>query len=310
MRAMSETRPPLSAYLAPRYWPMWLLLGVVRAATVLPYRLLMAVGRATGRIARLVLADRRAVAERNIDRCLVDLDSDERDRLVRAHFRSLGMALFETGLAWWASDARLARLCHLEGREHLEAALQQGKGVIMLSAHFTCLEICSRMLAMNVPLNPVYRGFKNPVLQEVMLRGRERASVSVIPKNDIRQMVRILRKKGIVWYAPDQSHSGKASEIVPLFGLPSQTNTATSRLARLTGAPVLPFLPWRRADGSGYSIVIGEALAGFPSGDDAADAALFHRLIEEQVARVPEQYLWIHRRFKNVPGAEDFYSPA
>ncbi|MDH3646302.1 MAG: LpxL/LpxP family Kdo(2)-lipid IV(A) lauroyl/palmitoleoyl acyltransferase [Gammaproteobacteria bacterium] len=308
IRAMSESRPPLSNFLGPRYWPTWLLLGLVRLLCLLPYRPLMAVGRLLGRAALPLLAERRHIALRNIEKCRPELDDPQRKTLLKKHFESLGMAVFETGLAWWAKDARLAPLCHAEGTEYLHAALEKGRGAIMLSAHFTCLEICSRMLAMQVRLNPVYRRFRNPLLQEVMQRGRERSTDSAIPKEDLRQIVRTLKKNGVVWYAPDQSHSGKGAQIVPFFKIPAQTNTATTRLARMTGAPVLPFLPWRMPDGSGYRIVIGAEMDKFPSDDEIADTKLFHRMIEEHVQRVPEQYLWIHRRFKNVPENPDFYA--
>ncbi|MDH3587906.1 MAG: LpxL/LpxP family Kdo(2)-lipid IV(A) lauroyl/palmitoleoyl acyltransferase [Gammaproteobacteria bacterium] len=305
---MSETRPALSSYLGPRYWLTWLQLGIVRLICLLPYRPLMGIGRLFGRVAKRVMKKRRHIAKRNIAQCLPELSEAQCQDLLRRHFDSLGMAIFETGLAWWASDRRLEPLCHVEGIEYLETALQAGRGAIVLSAHFTCLEICSRLLAMQARINPVYRGFRNPLLQEVMLRGREQCTDSMIAKNDIRQMVRALKKNGIVWYAPDQSYSGKNAQLVPFFGIPAQTNTATTRLAKLSGAPILPFLPWRLQDGSGYKIVIGPALEELPSDDEIADTVAFHHLIEKRVCEVPEQYLWIHRRFKNIPELPEFYA--
>lgn len=308
MRAMSQSRPPLSSFLGPRYWPVWLLLGLVRLICMLPYRPMMAISRLIGRIVMRLGKERRAIAERNIEKCLPELDEQQRRILLTRHFESLGMAGFETGLAWWASDRRLAPLCHVEGIEHLQEALSDGRGAIVLSAHFTCLEICSRMLAMQLPINPVYRSLRNPLLNEVMLRGRERCTDSAIPKHDVRQMIRVLKNNGVVWYAPDQSAGGKSAKLVPFFGLPAQTNTTTTRLAKLTGAPVLPYLPWRLPDGSGYKIVVGAPLQNMPSDDEVADTLLFHELIEQQVRKVPEQYLWIHRRFKNMPNEPDFYT--
>ena len=286
---------------------MWLKLGVVRGACLLPYRTLMALGRRLGRLGLATLGERRRIAMRNLELCLPELDAAGRERLLREHFESLGMAVFEIGLTWWAPDRRLEGLARIEGLHHIERALEQGKGVILLSAHFTALEICSRMLAAQVPLFAVYRPHRNRLLDEVMRRGRERTAAGTIAKDDVRQMVRTLRSNTPVWYAPDQAHRGKGAQLVPLFGIPAQTNTATSRLARLTGAPVLPFLPWRDADG--YRIVVGEPIAGFPSGDDVADARHFHELVERRVREVPEQYLWIHRRFKNLPDRPDLYRP-
>lgn len=306
MSAATDTR--LRHLLAPRYWAMWLQLGIVRMVCLLPYRAVMAAGRLLGRAAMPLLGERRRIALRNIELCFPDLDAARREALLRRHFQSLGMAVFEIGLTWWASDRKLDGLAHFEGLEHIDEVLSKGRGVILLSAHFTALEICGRMLARRVPLHAVYRPHRNPLLNEVMRRGRERSAEGTIRKDDIRQMIRALRDNIPVWYAPDQAYSGKGSELVPLFDIPSQTNTATSRLARMTGAAVLPFLPYREPDGSGYRIVVGAALEDFPSGDDINDTRRFHKLVERRIREVPEQYLWIHRRFKNIPGQTDIYA--
>lgn len=287
---------------------MWLQLSFVRLVCLLPYRPMLLVGRVLGRAAMPLLSERRRIAQKNIELCFPDYDEKQRSALLRRHFESLGMALFETGLTWWGSERQLRSLIHVDGFTHLEQAFAKGKGVILLSAHFTSLEICSGLLALMAPINAVYRPHRNLLLDEVMRRGRERHAQTTIRKSDIRQMVRALRKNGAVWYAPDQAHSGKGSQLVPLFGIPAQTNTATSRLAKLTGAPVLPFLPWRLGDGSGYRIVIGAPIADFPSGDDFSDTSRFHALVEQRIREVPEQYLWIHRRFKNLPDQPDLYA--
>lgn len=305
---MSDERRPLTRFLGPRYWPTWIALGIVRLTCLLPYPAVLALGRLLGRAALPVLGERRRIARRNLELCLPELSADERERLLRAHFESLGIAMFEIGLTWWAGDHRIDALAHVEGFEHVERALEAGQGAILLSAHFTSLEICGRILAMRAPVHAVYRPHRNPLFDEIMRRGRERSAEKTIPKNDIRKMIRALKANRAVWYAPDQAHHGKSAELVPLFGIPAQTNTATSRLARLTGAPVLPFLPWRDRAGGGYHAVIGPPIDGFPSGDDVADTLHFHRLVEQRVREVPEQYLWIHRRFKNLPDTPDLYA--
>lgn len=305
---MGNEHRPLSRFLGPRYWPTWIGFALVRLVCLLPYPATLFVGRMLGRAALPLMNERRRIAQRNLELCLPERSAAQREQILRRHFESLGIAVFEIAMTWWSGDAKIDKLTRLEGFEHLERALAQGKGAILLSAHFTSLEICGRMLAMRAPVHAVYRPHRNQLLDEVMRRGRERSAENTIPKTDIRQMIRALKNNRAVWYAPDQAHHGKGAELVPLFGIPAKTNTATSRLARLTGAPVLPFLPWRDPHGTGYHVVIGAPIENFPSGDDIADTQHFHALVEARVREVPAQYLWIHRRFKNLPAQPDLYS--
>lgn len=286
--------------LAPRYWPTWLGLAVMRVMAFLPYSWLIALGRALGTLLRRLPLEFVRIARRNIELCLPELTPAQREQLLDEHFRSLGIALFETALAWWAPDRRILRLARIEGREHLEKALQAGKGVILLSAHFTVLEMGARILALVVPLNIMFRPTKNELLAYFLARNRARRTRRAIPRDDVRTLVHALRNNECVWYAPDQSYRKKGAEMVPLFGIPAATNTATSRLARMTGAAVLPYFPERLPGTQGYRVVIHPPLENFPSDSPAADAERFNRLIEAQVRRIPEQYLWIHRRFKGL----------
>jgi KDO2-lipid IV(A) lauroyltransferase len=220
--------------------------------------------------------------------------------LLAAHFSSLGIAVCETALAWYASDEKVRPLARIDGAEHLQAALARGKGVILLAAHFTTLEIGARFCNLQWPLNIVYRPSKNAVLSEFLGRCRDRQAKRAIRRDDIRSMVSALRANEIVWFAPDQSYRKKGAQMVPFFGVPAATNPATSRLARMTGAAVLPYFVERHPRCGGYTVRIDAPLQDFPGEDPAADALRVHHLIEAQVRRVPEQYLWIHRRFKSV----------
>ncbi len=204
-------------------------------------------------------------------------------------------------MCWWAPDERLRDIMQVEGAEHLQAALANGNGAIMLSAHFTTLEMGARLLSMCTPLRVMYRRHRNPLFEEIMRRGREQRAEKAIPRKDVRGMVRSLKNNQPVWYAPDQSLGTRFTAVVPFFAEPCITNTATSRIAKMSGAPVLPFFQERLPGNAGYRIMIGEALENFPSGDDTADATRFNQLIEAHVRRVPAQYLWVHRRFKGRP---------
>ncbi len=301
--------PPLRL-LAPHYWPTWLGLGLLRILAWLPLPLLQALGRMLGWLLRHLPLGFVRYARRNIELCLPELSAEQRAQLLNEHFASLGIALFETALSWWASDQRIRSLTDVEGLEHLQAALAQdnGKGVILLSAHFTTLEIGARTLAARMPLNIMYRPTSNAVMERFLSRNRALRTRRAIRRDDVRTLVTALKANEPVWYAPDQSYRNKGAQMVPLFGIPCATNTATSRLAKMTGAIVLPYFPERLKNGR-YRMVILPPLENFPSDDSVADATRFHHLIEAQVRKVPAQYLWIHRRFKGLSADyPDYYS--
>ena len=290
--------------LAPRYWPTWAGIGLLRVLALLPFPWVVALGAALGALMRLVAVRFVRTARRNLELCFPELDREARERLLRRHFASLGIALLEVPLAWWSPAARIARLAHVEGREHLEAARAHGRGVILLTAHFTPMEMAGRVLTTVTPVGFLYRPTKNEVLAYALEHFRAAYGGHGIPYDDIRGFIGALRNRECVWYAPDQSYRKKGAEMVRLFGIPAATNTLTSRLARVTGAPVLPYFLQRLPGTQGYRAVIHPPLEDFPSDDAVADTERFNHMIEAQVRLVPEQYLWIHRRFKGL--TEDY----
>jgi KDO2-lipid IV(A) lauroyltransferase len=290
--------------LAPRYWSTWLGLALLRGFATLPFSWLLVIGRTLGRALSLLLTGLSRTARRNMELCLPLLTPEEREYLVDRHFESLGIALFETSLCWWASNERIRAISKVEGREHLDAALAKGKGVILLSAHFTTLEMSARILATFTPINIMYRPTKNECLSYFLGRNRGRLAKRAIPRDDIRTLITALKNNECVWYAPDQTYRKKGAQMVRLFGIPAATNTATSRLAQMTGATVLPYYAERLPGKRGYRAVIHPPVEGFPSGNSVVDAEAFNRTIENQVRVVPEQYLWIHKRFRGL--TEDY----
>jgi Kdo2-lipid IVA lauroyltransferase/acyltransferase len=290
--------------LAPRYWLTWAGLGLLRLLGLLPYAVLLLLGRALGAVLRLLARGFVRIARRNLELCFPELDRAARERLLNRHFASLGIALLEIPLAWWSSAPWRARMVRVEGREHLEAALARGRGAIVLTAHFTTMEMAGRVLASVTPVGFLYRPTSNAVLAYALERFRTGYGGHPIPRDDIRAFIGALRNQECVWYAPDQSYRKKGAEMVRLFGIPAATNTLTSRLARMSGAPVLPYFLQRLPGTQGYRAVIHPPLEGFPSDDAVADTERFNHMIEAQVRRVPEQYLWIHRRFKGL--TEDY----
>ncbi len=306
---MTAERKPLTSYWSPNYWPTWIGMGLLRAICWLPHRAALAIGRAIGAVAHRLGGTRRAVVRRNIELCFPHLSTAERDTLARRHFASLGMMLIEMGLGRWASDRHLDSITTMIGLEHLKKAVADGRGVILLSAHFTTLEISGRVLALNSPpFDAVFRKNRSDFVTELQRTGRERAAEDTIEKRDIKTMVRRLRAGRPVWYAPDQSYNRKGSEVIEFFGVPSMHTTATSTLARLGNAVTIPFFPRRLADGR-YEMTLLPPLENFPSDDPAEDTRRYVAVLEDHIRSCPEQYFWIHRKFKDLPdGYPNYYS--
>lgn len=306
---MTGERKPLSSFWTPPYWPVWLGMGLLWLVCRLPHRAALATGRIVGRIAHRFGGSRRAIVRRNIQLCFPELSTEERNALAYSHFEALGMMLIEMGLGRWASDRHLESITTLRGIEHVHAALGSGRGVILLSAHFTTLELMGRVLSRNIPpFDAVFRRNRSEFLTELQRTGRERSAESTIEKRDIRKMVRSLRAKRAVWYAPDQSYNRKGAAVIPFFDVPAMHTTATSTLARLGNAVVVPFFP-RRLPDSRYEMVLHPALEDFPGDDPIADTRRYIELLEDHVRSCPEQYFWIHRKFKDLPQEHpDYYA--
>ncbi len=288
---------PRSTLFAPRYWPTWLMLLPFGLLPYLPWKLQFACGRLVGRLAYRLAHRRRSITRTNLELCFPDLSPEEREKLAREHFEELGIGLMETALSWFAPDWRLRPRMRIEGLEHLRRASEKGHGVILLTAHFTTLEVGGAMLAMNHRVMAVYHPHKNAVIDYLMISRRGGRTEGVIERGDLRKMLTSLRRNATIWYAPDQAYVRKGWVAAPFFGAPAPTNTATSRIAQSTGAAVVPFFVKRTRDGY-YRIRILPPLEHFPSGDHETDAARINAVLEEGIREAPAQYLWSHDRFK------------
>ena len=282
----------------PKYWLAWLGFGALRLVIALPYPVLLRLGRLLGQVAMRLMSRRVGIARDNIERCFPKLSHKEREQMLKENFESLGISVFEIPLAWWASDKRLSRLADVSGLEHLEEAAAAGQGVLLLSAHFTCLEISGRLLSMYFQFDAMYRRSDSPVVEHVMSSRRRNFCTNIIPRDAVKQLLRRLRAGHAVWYAPDQHAVRKKAVIVKFFGHEAATTPATHKLAKLTGAKVVSFMAVRKNDGSGYQLVLEPALEDFPGSDVEFDTQRINDVIERWVVRTPAQYLWIHRRFR------------
>lgn len=272
----------------------------------LPWPVQRFAGTILGVALQQLLGRRRRIAARNLALCFPDLDLRARARLLRAHFAALGIGLFEFARAWWGSVEPLRRGTTVQGLEHVRAAQAEGRGVIVVSGHFTTLEVCGRLMCDHVPLAGMYRPHDEPAMEWAVRRGRARYAAAMFPKQDVRGAVRHLKRGGLLWYAPDQDPSRGDAVFVPFFGHPAHSLTSTHALARMSGAAVLLFQHARREDGS-YAMALSPAFDGFPSADAAADTARVMAGIEAMARSAPAQYLWIHRRFKRQPDGRSLY---
>ncbi|WP_193165063.1 LpxL/LpxP family Kdo(2)-lipid IV(A) lauroyl/palmitoleoyl acyltransferase [Microbulbifer hainanensis] len=296
--------------LHPRYWPTWLLFGLWFLVAQLPYRWQLGLGRLVGRLMLRVAPSRRTIAERNLALCFPEMNDDERAALLRRNFESNGIALMETGMAWFRSSGWLRKRLTVEGLEHLQAPQARGQGVVLMAMHFTTLEIGAAFMAMCHKVDGMYRPHKNPVYDYMQRKGRERhgEDSEVYQRKDVRGMLRALQRGRAVWYAPDQDYGIKQGVFAPLFGQPAATVTGTSRFARVGRAQVVPYTVTRLEGAGGYQMKVYPPIDEIPSGDELQDAILVNQFVEARMRENPDQYMWVHRRFKTRPeGAENIY---
>ncbi len=297
---------PISQFLSPRHWPTWLVLGLMWLVAKLPYSVQMGIGHFLGWILWVIPLKNRKTARINLRLCFPELNEKAREKLLRQHIDSLGKSMVEIAMAWWSSDSHLASLAKVDGLEHAQKALAKDKGIILLSAHFTHLEIGGRLLQPHLPIDVVYRHMTNPLFDLVMRRARERLFHKAIHRDDIRGLLRSLKDKAPVWYAPDQNYRGKGSVFVNFFNIPAASNSATSRITKMSGAPVVPFFQYRLPNNQGYQLEILPEIENFPSGDPVQDTQCISDIIEKQIRKTPEQYLWVQRRFRDRPSGENY----
>lgn len=293
-----------SKLLAPRYWPTWMGAALLWALTRLPFRFQVWLGQRLGRLIMRIAHKRQHIVRVNLALCFPGLDSQEQERLLTRNFESMGIALFEMGMSWWSPNRKLEKLFTVEGMDNLEQALAKGNGAILLSAHFTTMEIGGCMLAMRTPFQVLYREHKNAAMEYIIRSGRESFTHKAILRDNLLGMRRSLKHNIPVWYAPDQDFGIGKGAFVPFFGIPAATLTVTSTLAKMAQSPVVPFMQTRLPGAQGYVLKLYPALEDFPGEADVEDARRINEFIEARIREQPEQYLWAHRRFKTRPEGE------
>jgi len=291
-----------------RHWPTWIGVAILKLLARLPVRVQRVLGVALGFVLFHGMRSRRRFARRNLALCFPDMDRHARARLLRRNFRSLGLGTFEFMRAWWGDLDGLVACSTVSGLEHVEAARAQGRGALLLSGHFHSFELSGRILITQCPIGAMYRPHEDRAFDWAVRQGRARYCEALFERDEVRPAIRYLKGGGRLWYAPDQDMRGRDTVFVPFFGVSANTITATHQLARLSRAVIIPFRHRRKPSGIGYEIELLPALEDFPSDDPVADAARINAVIESLVRHAPDEYLWIHRRFKRrPPGAARVY---
>lgn len=279
-----------------------LLLALLWLLHLLPLPVLRALGGGIGRLLYPLAGERRRVALTNLRLCFPELSEAERERIARRHFVAFARAFLDRTLLWWAPRARLERLLTLRGGEHLKSA--DGRPTLLLAPHFVGLDAGGTMMTLATPLVSVYSNQKNPVFNAVLLAGRLRFNAPVLlsRQDGMRRALKALKDGYPFYYLPDMDFGARDSIFAPFFGVPAATITGVSRLARVAGARVVPVIT--RMTPRGYEVELLPPWPDYPGASVEADTRRMNAFIEAQVRTMPEQYFWLHKRFKTRPPGE------
>ena len=270
----------------------------------LPLSIQARIGAFTGGILFWLIPERRKVTRINLEKCFPQREPVERERLARAHFRAFTRAFIEQGMLWWSPRERIEDLVRIEGLENLKPNAK----TIVFAPHFVGFEATLARLALEFPVAMMYSRQKDPLFEARLLRGRTRFGGVMFPRQaGIKTGIEVIESGTLYYYLPDLDFGPKRSVFVPFFGVAAATVTGLAYIARTTGAAVVPCVT-RMLPGGGYLARLYPAWSGFPSGDDHADARRMMAFVEERVLEMPEQYFWLHKRFKTRPeGEQKFY---
>jgi KDO2-lipid IV(A) lauroyltransferase len=273
----------------------------------LPFRVIVAIGNGLGTLAYPFAAERRRVGMINLRLCFPDMSEEARKKLLRAHFRMFMRGLIERSILWWSSAERIRSLIRVEGVEHFDAI--KDKPAILLTPHFVGMDAGGQWVAQHTDTVCMYANQKNMYLTELLLekRARFRNQHLYSRQEGLRPILKGLRKGMPFIYPPDQDQGVKDGAFIPFFGVPAATMTSVPRIAQMTGAKVVPGITRVLPGGQGYVLTFYPAWDNYPSGDDLADARRMNAFIEDRVREMPEQYFWLHKRFKTRPEGEGRY---
>lgn len=287
----------------PFLWPAWFAIGILWSITRLPMRRQYQIGRLIGRILYYIPSKIKHITETNIKLCFPNFSQEERDQFIKKNFESLGMGIIESASAWWTTPTRSQCRLTIHGEEHVKSAYAKGKGVILVSPHFTCLEKIGGLIQDKYPFAIMYRPHKKKLIAFLHEHFRQK-NIHYIARQQMRETIRTLNKNMAIWYAYDVDAGKKRSVFAPFFNISTASLTSVSRLAKMTGAAVVPISFYRCDDESSYEIILSPPLKNFPSDDLVADATRLNQTLEKGILKKPEQYIWQYKRFKTRPAKE------
>ena len=288
--------------LHPRYWPAWLGIGLLWLVVQLPYPLIYRLGHGLGRLSMHFLRGRVRIAQRNLELCFPHLSPAQRHEMLVKNFESLGMGLMETGMAWFWTTHRVERWTETSGVNEVVELQEQKQGILLIGIHFLTLELGARMFGMFTPGIGVYRPNDNPLIDWLQTWGRLRSNKTMLDRKNLKGMVKSLKEGEILWYAPDHDYGRASSVFVPFFNVDNAaTTTGTWMLARMSKATIVPFVPRRKPNGAGYELIALQPEATPPLDSPETTASWMNKIIEQCILMAPEQYMWLHRRFKTRP---------
>lgn len=302
---MIKSPPFKKSFLLPKYWLTWFGIGLLYILVLLPYPVIYWLGTRLGRFSKIFLKKRVQIAERNLELCFPQMPKSEREALVNKNFESVGMGLFETGMAWFWPEWRVKRWFKVSGLEHIKKVKDSGQGILLIGIHFLTLELGARIFGICNPGVGVYRPNDNPVMDWLQTWGRLRSNKFMLDRKDVKGMIRSLKAGEIIWYAPDHDYGPRKSVFVPLFAVDkAATTTGTYILAKTSNPALIPFTPKRLPEGKGYELIISPPVADFPIDNEENTAKAMNKVVEQEILRAPDQYMWLHRRFKTRPEGE------
>ncbi|WP_040515582.1 LpxL/LpxP family Kdo(2)-lipid IV(A) lauroyl/palmitoleoyl acyltransferase [Paraglaciecola polaris] len=291
-------------FLHPRFWLTWVSIVLLYTISWLPYRLQTYIGRGLGKLLSVLAKKRVQIAKRNLALCFPDYSPAQRQKLLADNLDNAGMALLEASMGWWWPTWRIKKMAEFEGYEHIEAILAQGKGVLAYAIHNMNLEFAVRVAGLRNPSVAFYRKHNNPLMEYMQYHGRNRSNKYMVHKRDVRGLIQALNDGEICFYLPDQDYGRVKCEFVPFFAV-EQTATTTGSLLFAKEANCETVFLASIKTATGYKIKVVPGLESFPSGDDKEDVAGMNKMVESLVLEAPEQYLWMHKRFKTRPNKDD-----
>ena len=294
-------------FIHPKYFLTWILILLMRVGVFVPFRLQVFFGKIIGKLIYPVMTELRKTAYSNISNCFPDKKQPQVTLLVKQHFEAIGISLFETANAYFASDKKIKKMLIISNEQHFTEALKKEGGIILLGSHFMPLMLGGRALLIKHTIANIYRPQNNKLFDQVMVKSYVKNGAVMIKSTDTRSIMKAINNSLPIWYAPDQDLGKNNSIFAPFFGIQTATASATARLAKNKNTRVIPYSFFRTKHG--YEMSFDKPLKNYPSGDAIKDASKTNQILEKQILKNPEQYLWIHRRFKTRPeGEESFYS--